>query len=221
MRDTPSGKAYSGVVENNDKRVRVTMFNGPKLDTVPLDPAKAHIYIPNGLGRRLNYFPTDQKELGPWEAKSKEVMNLETGLSPSHYLSMPWVAIDTGSGTWYAAVHDARVRLKRIGVRWYNRAKRTDVRFRHPVSIRAGDKWALPETVFEKVDGDWHAAAKRYRAWFDSAHKAVRSAAPDWTRDLTGWLLVIMKQQNEELMWPYTDIPKLCDVAERNGLNSI
>ena len=71
MRDTPSGKAYSGVVENNDKRVRVTMFNGPKLDAVPLDPAKAHIYIPNGLGRRLNYFPTDQKELGPWEAKSK------------------------------------------------------------------------------------------------------------------------------------------------------
>ena len=219
--DTPSGKAYSGVVENNDKRVRVTMFNGPKLDAVALDPAKAHIYIPAGFGRRLNYFPTDQKKLEPWERKSNEIMYLETSPYPSRHLSMPWVAIDTGSGTWYAAVHDAQERFKRIGVRWYNRAKKTDVRFRHPVSIRAGDKWELPETVFEKVDGDWHAAAKRYRAWFDSAHKAVRSAAPDWTRDLTGWLLVIMKQQNEELMWPYTDIPKLCDVAERNGLNSI
>ena len=221
VRDTPSGKAYSGVVESNDKRVRVTMFNGPKLDTVALDPAKAHIYIPAGFGRRLNYFPTDPKNLGPWEAKSKEILSLETSPYPSRYLSMPWIAIDTGIGTWYAAVHDAQERFKRIGVRWYNRAKKTDVRFRHSVSIRAGDKWELPETVFEKVDGDWHAAAKRYRAWFDSAHKAVRSAAPDWTRDLTGWLLVIMKQQNEELMWPYTDIPKLCDVAERNGLNSI
>lgn len=221
VRDTPSGKSYSGVVENNDKRVRVTMFNGPKLDTVALDPAKAHIYIPAGFGRRLNYFPTDQKKLEPWERKSNEIMYLETSPYPSRHLSMPWIAIDTGSGTWYAAVHDAQERFKRIGVRWYNRAKKTDVRFRHLVSIRAGDKWELPETVFEKVDGDWHAAAKRYRAWFDSAHKAVRSAAPDWTRDLTGWLLVIMKQQNEELMWPYTDIPKLCDVAERNGLNSI
>ena len=219
--DTPSGKSYSGVVENNDKRVRVTMFNGPRLDAVALDPAKAHIYIPAGFGRRLNYFPTDQKKLEPWERKSNEIMYLETSPYPSRHLSMPWIAIDTGSGTWYAAVHDAQERFKRIGVRWYNRAKRTDVRFRHSVSIRAGDKWVLPETVFEKVDGDWHAAAKRYRAWFDSAHKAVRSAAPDWTRDLTGWLLVIMKQQNEELMWPYTDIPKLCDVAERNGLNSI
>ena len=221
VRDTPSGKAYSGVVENNDKRVRVTMFNGPKLDAVALDPAKAHIYIPAGFGRRLNYFPTDQKKLEPWERKSNEIMYLETSPYPSRHLSMPWIAIDTGSGTWYAAVHDAQERFKRIGVRWYNRAKKTDVRFRHSVSIRAGDKWTLPETVFEKVDGDWHAAAKRYRAWFDSAHKAVRSAAPDWTRDLTGWLLVIMKQQNEELMWPYTDIPKLCDVAERNGLNCI
>ncbi len=221
VRDTPSGKAYSGVVENNDKRVRVTMFNGPRLDTVALDPAKAHIYIPAGFGRRLNYFPTDQKKLEPWERKSNEIMYLETGPYPSRHLSMPWIAIDTGNGTWYAAVHDAQERFKRIGVRWYNRAKKTDVRFRHSVSIRAGDKWELPETVFEKVGGDWHAAAKRYRAWFDSAHQAVRSAAPDWTRDLTGWLLVIMKQQNEELMWPYTDIPKLCDVAERNGLNSI
>lgn len=221
VRETPSGKAYSGVVENNDKRMRVTMFNGPRLDTIALNPAKAHIYIPAGFGRRLNYFPTDQKKLEPWEKKSNEIMYLETSPYPSRYLSMPWIAIDTGSGTWYAAVHDAQERFKRIGVRWYNRAKKTDVRFRHSVSIRAGDKWELPETVFEKVDGDWHAAAKRYRAWFDSAHKAVRSAAPDWTRDLTGWLLVIMKQQNEELMWPYTDIPKLCDVAERNGLNSI
>ena len=221
VRDTPSGKVYSGVVENNDKRVRVTMFNGPKLDAVALDPATAHIYVPSGFGRRLNNFPTDGRISAPWEAKSRAFMYMETGPYPSRHLTMPWVAVDTGSGTWYAAVHDARERAKRIGVRWYFRERRADVRFRHPVSIRAGDTWELPETVFEKVSGDWHAAAKRYRAWFDSAHPAVRSAAPDWTRDLTGWLLVIMKQQNEELMWPYTDIPKLCDVAERNGLNSI
>jgi len=221
VRGTPNGKAYSGVVENNDKRARVTMFNGPKLDAVAVDPSKASLYIPAGFGRRLNHFPLDAKDAAPWQRKYNGIMYMETGLYPSRHLTMPWVAIDTGKGTWYAAVHDARERAKRIGVRWYHRAKNADVRFRHPVSIRAGDKWELPETVFEKVDGNWHAAAKRYRAWFDTTHPAVRSAAPDWTRDLTGWLLVIMKQQNEELMWPYTDIPKLCDVAERNGLNSI
>jgi len=221
VRDTPNGKVYSGVVENNDSRARVTMFNGPRLGAVALDPARAHIYIPSGFGRRLNYFPLDGKKSGPWDAGTDSFLCTETKLYPSPYFTMPWIAVDTGGGTWYAAVHDVRERAKRVGVRWYHREKNADVRFRHPVSIRAGDRWELPETVFEKVGGDWHAAAKRYRAWFDTTHPAVRSAAPDWTRDLTGWLLVIMKQQNEELMWPYTDIPRLCDVAERNGLNSI
>lgn len=218
---TAFGKAYSGFVENNEKGVRVVHFNGPVMDKVALDPAKAHVYVPAGFGRRFNHFPLDGKKSRPWETKTPDFLYVETGLYPSRFLTMPWVAIDTGSGTWYAAVHDAKERAKRIGVRWYHHDRCADVRFRHPVSIRTGDTWALPETVFEKVPGDWHAAAKRYRAWYDSAHPSVRSAAPDWTRDLTGWLLVIMKQQNEELMWPYTDIPKLCDVAERNGLNSI
>ncbi|MBR1588080.1 MAG: hypothetical protein IJ658_07125, partial [Kiritimatiellae bacterium] len=221
VRGTPSGKAYSGAVENNDKRVRVTMFNGPKLDAVAVDPDRASLYIPAGFGRRINHFPLAEEHAAPWKLQAGGFMCLETSLYPSRFLTMPWVAIDTGGGTWYAAVHDARERAKRVGVRWHHREKNADVRFRHPVSIRAGDKWELPETVFERMPGGWHDAAKRYRAWFDAAHPAVRSAAPDWTRDLTGWLLVIMKQQNEELMWPYADIPKLCDVAERNGLNSI
>ncbi len=30
-----------------------------------------------------------------------------------------------------------------------------------------------------------------------------------------------MRQQNEQLIWKYTDIPLLCDIAERNGLDCI
>ena len=221
---TPLGKAYSGYVENNEKGVRVVYFNGPVMDKVDVDPANASLCYAYGFGRRINHFPLNgkgRKSVSPWEAKTSDFMYYETGLYPSRFLTMPWVAVDTGSGTWYAAVHDAKERAKRIGVRWYHRDRQLDIRFRHPISVRAGERWEMPETVFEKMPGDWHAAARRYRAWFDSAHPAVRSAAPGWTRDLTGWLLVIMKQQNEELMWPYTDIPRLCDVAERNGLNSI
>ena len=221
VRETPSGRVYSGVVENNDSRARVTMFNGPTLGAVAIDPEKAHIYLPSGFGRRLNHFPLETKGHGRWEVRKDGTMYLESSPYPSRFLTMPWIAVDTGAGTWYAAVHDAKERIKRIGVKWHYRAKEADVRFRHPVSVRAGGRWDIPETAFEKMRGDWHGAAKRYRAWFDSAHPAVRSSVPDWTRDLTGWLLVIMKQQNEELMWPYTDIPRICDVAERSGLNSI
>ncbi len=221
IQTTPEGKTYTGFVENNAKGVRVVKFNGPKLDSMAVNPAKAALYIPGGFGRRLRYFPLDAKDAAPWTKVGNVHMALETGLYPSRDLTMPWVALDTGNGTFYAAVHDPKARAKTIGIRWTPNEKHADVRFRHPVSIRTGERWELPETVFARMPGDWHDAAKRYRAWYDSTRPAVMSAALAWPRDLTGWLLVIMKQQNEELMWPYTDIPKLCDVAERNGLNCI
>ena len=221
VKDTPNGKVYSGYLENNEKGARVVRFNGPKLDSVSLDPGKAALYYAHGFGRRIRHFPLDRKDAAPWKATHPSFMELEIDIYPCRKLTMPWVALDTGNGTWYAAVHDAKAQTKFIGARWYSSERKIDLRFRHLISVRTGERWVLPETVFEKMPGDWHDAAKRYRAWYDSARPGVMSAAPDWTRDLTGWLLVIMKQQNEELMWPYTDIPKLCDVAERNGLNCI
>ena len=219
--NTSTGKIYSGSIENNENGARVVHFNGPTLDKVDVTPDKASLYMPIGFGRRLRHFPTDRKDAAPWNASHPSYMTLEVEVYPCRKLTMPWVALDTGNGTYYAAVLDAEARTKMIGLRWYDHEKKADVRFRHPISVRAGQRWEMPMTVFEKVAGDWHDAAKRYRAWYNSARPAVMSAAPDWTRDLTGWLLVIMKQQNEELMWPYTDIPRLCDVAERNGLNCI
>ncbi len=235
-RTTPNGTVYNGLVENNEPGLRVSRFIGPKLQRVGLDPDSASLYLPSGFGRRLRYFPTGDMPNGPW-AKCAPFMYLELGgrphgqkgdligAYPSCRMTMPWTALEAGDGTtYYAAVHDEKAAPKRVGFRWYPGEKNLDIRFWHHISVRTGEKWSLPETVFEKIRGDWHAAARRYRAWYDSVHAAsrsIRAAAPAWTRDITGWLLVIMKQQNEELMWKYTDIPKLCDVAERNGLNCI
>ena len=219
-RATPQGVTYSGTVENDEKGALLTRFIGPKLPKVGADPKTASLYVPEGFGRRLGDFPAKGEKRKSWTREGASFI-FETGLYPSRFFTMPWLALETGGDTWYAGVHDAAANPKKAGVRWYQDDKTVDFRFWHPMFVRVGERWKLPETVFEKLEGDWHAAAKRYRAWYDVARPAVRSAAPDWTRDLTGWLLVIMKQQNEELMWPYTDIPKLCAVAERNGLNSI
>ena len=219
-RTTPQGVTYTGRIENNEKGAMLTRFIGPKLPKIALDPKTASLYIPEGFGRRVNSFPAKGEKTKPWTG-SGAYLTLETGLYPSRHFTMPWLALETDAATWYAGVHDAGARTKKAGVRWYHGEKNADFRFWHLIFVRAGEKWNLPETVFEKLEGNWHAAAKRYRAWYDAARPAVRSATLDWTRDLTGWLLVIMKQQNEELMWPYTDIPRLCDVAARNGLNGI
>lgn len=219
-RRTSQGVTYSGTVENNEKGAMLTRFIGPKLPKIGTDPKAASLYIPEGFGRRVNSFPAKGEDAKPWKDAGAFYL-LETGLYPSRYYTMPWIALETGGDTWYAGLHSADASPRKAGVRWYPGDKAVDFRFCHPMFVRAGEKWSLPETVFEKLGGGWHAAAKRYRAWYDAVRPAVRSATPDWSRDLTGWLLVIMKQQNEELMWPYTDIPRLCDVAEKNGLNAI
>ncbi len=230
-RAVPGGVAWRGEVVNNDPGLRVTAFDGPFSDGMRVDPAAAALYLPEGLGRRLNHFPSERElsslapskgwmALAQWRNAGGGTAALDTGIYPSARYPMPWGALETGFGTRYAGVHDAAAAPKRLHLRWIPNDNAAVFAFKHLFSLPAGGGWKIPETVFAKVDGDWHAAASRYRAWYDSVH-AVRAAAPDWTRDLTGWLLVIMKQQNEELMWPYTDIPKLCDAAERNGLNCI
>ncbi len=235
-RATPCGKTYTGRIVNNDKGMRVTMFEGPYVDRVPIDPQDAALYVPCGLGHRECDFPrANDKKVKPlpsqdfvpstwrrsdWYSLPDGRYSYNTCIYPGVGNTMPWMALSTEGRTLYAGVHDAKARPKKMRLRWNPSDNRVDVAFDHYLFLQCGETFELPETVFETLDGDWHAAAKRYRRWYDGVRQ-VRAATPDWTRDVTGWLLVIMRQQNEELMWPYTDIPKLCDVAEKNGLNCI
>ncbi len=236
-RTTPGGRTYTGKIANNEKGVRVTAFEGPCLGRVRVDPSDATVYVPQGMGRRIFHFPSaDDEKIPPaptaeperntwtpvkWFRRADGRFTLDSGYYPGATgLTMPWVALASGGDAWYAGVHDPKARPKRFRLRWTPDARCAEPAFDHRFFLEAGGAWEMPETVFEKVGSDWHRAAKRYRAWYDTVHD-VRAAAPAWTQVSTGWVLVIMRQQNEELFWKYTDIPKLCDIAQRNGLDCI
>ncbi len=235
-RTVPDGKSYKGKIVNNDKGIRVTAFEGPYFDRVRVDPFDAALYIPQGMGRRISSFPqANAPKIPPvpaasdhntwaktgWFRRKDGRMTFDTGFHPGATgITMPWTALDSGYGTYYVGVHDSKAQPKRFRLRWTPNERRAEPAFDHRLFLEAGGTWEIPETVCEKLEGDWHQGAKRYRAWYDTVRE-VRTAAPAWTQDVTGWVLVIMRQQNEEVFWKYTDIPKLCDVAERNGLNCI
>ena len=235
-RVVPGGKSYRGRVENNDAGIRVTAFEGPYFDRVRVSPADAKFYIPQGVGRRIATFPargaTNYKPVPAeadentwtktdWFSLRDGRFTFDTGYHPgASGLTMPWMALDTGFGTFYAGAHDPKAQPKRLRMRWTPNENRAEIAFDHRLFLAAGKSWEIPETVCEKTEGDWHAAAKRYRKWYDTVRE-VRAATPAWTQEVAGWLLVIMRQQNEALFWKYTDIPKLCDVCEKNGLDCI
>ena len=235
-RTVPGGKAYKGLIVNNDKGIRIVAFEGPYFNRVRVDPADAAFYFAQGTGRCVKEFPNagqagikpvspenDRNSWAPsgWFALKDGRYTFDTGFHPGATgLTMPWMALDSGYGTFYMGAHDPKAQPKRLRMRWTPNERRAEVAFDHRLFLEAGGTWDIPETVCEKMEGDWHDAAKRYRTWYDTVRE-VRAATPDWTRDTTGWLLVIMRQQNEALFWKYTDIPLLCDVAQKNGLDCI
>ncbi len=235
-RTVPGGKSYKGKIVNNDKGIRVTAFEGPYFDRVRVDTSDARVYLPQGMGRRISYFPPTNAAKHPpvpaasdhntwvktgWFRRRDGRFTLDTGFHPGATgITMPWMALDSGYGTYYVGAQDPKAQPKRFRLRWTPNERRAEPAFDHRLFLEAGGTWEIPETVCQKLEGDWHQAAQRYRAWYDTVRE-VRTAAPAWTQDVTGWVLVIMRQQNEALFWKYTDIPKLCDVAERNGLNCI
>ena len=232
------GRTYAGLVENKDDGIRVLSFVGPFFDRVRTDPAASALYVPEGLGKRVRTFPQSDRNLKPvpsvierkdksnwmratWYAAGDGRATFASGCYPGATgLTMPWYALEGADGGVYAGVHDAEATPKRMLVRYDPREERSDLGFEHPMFLGPGETWRLPETVFAPYQGDWHEAAKRYRAWYDTVRQ-VGTCSPAWANAFTGWLLVIMRQQNEALFWPYTDIPKLCDVAEANGLGCI
>ena len=234
-RVTPTGKTYAGRIENRADDVMVTAFDGPFFGPVATDPKTTRVYLPDGLGRRVTTFPTGAAKLKPlpdmgakqrnapvgWYADAAGRATLTGSFYPSRNMSMQFFAADFADGQGlYAAAHDPDSRTKRPLLRHDGGAGSSDFGFGHRLFLRSGQAWVLPETVFERYTGDWHTAARRYRRWYDGA-RAVGAATADWAKKTTGQLLVIMKQQNEALFWPYTDLPKLCDVAEANGLDTI
>ena len=91
---------------------------------------------------------------------------------------------------------------------------------RYPM-LACGESWSSQPVVVRPHPGDWHAGAKMYRAWMEREAGFVPPDRPDWCRDMTGWLRVILKQHHGELNWDYSDIPALYDELEAAGFKTL
>ena len=91
---------------------------------------------------------------------------------------------------------------------------------RYPM-LEAGETWRGQAIDCFPHAGDWHAGARFYRAFMDTDGGFTPPVRPDWCRDMTGWLRVILKQHHCELNWDYADIPALYDECAAAGLNTL
>ncbi len=93
--------------------------------------------------------------------------------------------------------------------------------FIHYPMMKAGETYESPVIVCYLHQGDWHQGAKLYRRWMDQTGSFVPPVLPDWCRDFTGWLRVILKQHHCECNWTFDDIPALYDECEAEGFKTL
>lgn len=212
---------FGGEIQNRTKDWVVKTITGPVVNGIRTELAQTPLLMPYGFGYRFNNVPQEGKKKS-WNtvAWSKERNNLTlSAVYPSCGGTMQWFAFAGEKNGLYFGSLDPRYGAKVLSVRYDLARKTFGATFQHRIFIRAGERCTLPPTVVRPYAGDWHVAARTYRAWANTAGKQIEK--PAWAKTATGWLLAILKQQNGEIIWPYTLLDKLCDVADAHGLDMI
>jgi len=214
-----NGDAFeiAGELRNSAQGWVVCGFIGPVLNGIQADLSKQPLLTPDGFGRITHRPPGADKGSKPWAATGDR-FELSSPY-PSRSGSMQWCAFAGPQGGLYLGCHDGAHAAKDLCVRYSPGSRAFAFAIKHHVFCPPGDRRALPPLVIRPYQGTWHAAARHYRAWFDSVRPVCQ--APAWARNASGWLLCILKQQNGEVMWDYRSLNALCDVADKRGLDML
>lgn len=225
---TPGGLKLNGSVANSEEGWLVTALEGPVIGAFPARPFATRIYLPYGTGQRINSVPSGVGlKTSRWneDMANGSVYSFRTERYPGHFMTMSYMALDSDDGEYaYVGYHDRQHRAMHFKVVYTIEKHLIDV---WPVSeffVHSGETYALGEMEFLRGKGDWHRAARHYRAKYEELHGKdfiAFNRAPRWVRGISGWLLTILKQQNGEIIYPYGDIDKVCDYAEKTGMNLV
>ena len=208
------GFLWTGEITNNEPGWVVCGFTGPVLDSIQVDLATHPLLLPEGFGRRIaGVLPAKEKSATPDAGKHFEL----AWTYPSNRGTMQWCALAGAQAGLYVGCHDATHSAKSFGVHYTRDEKRLGLTLKHLGFCGPGKQWTLAPTMICPYEGSWHAAARYYRAWVDSA-SPLRDV-PAWAKNASGWLLCILKQQNGEILWDYPSLAKLADVADQRGLD--
>ena len=225
---------WSGRIVNREKGavvLGVEVMSGSR-DVVE---GKSALYLPHVYGRRIRNWPVHgvtQPGVQMWRETERSVFvpamskwDASTGSRavplpyPSKLATMQWATLNDGEKGFYLASEDPLAGAKDIQVVYDSNTKRIRMGFNFPMFLQKGETFSIPRVVMKDYAGTWRTAAKTYRRWWDSCRKVVH--IPESAKDFTGFFMVILKQQNGEIAWPYTEFDSLGDAALAHGFRHV
>lgn len=160
------------------------------------------LLLPDGLGTRISK---------PSSCPRQELHY------PSGRCTMAWSGLAGKNSGIYFGRHDAGFSSLRIIVAGNGETLTWGIR--QKPWIAPGRKWRSAPVVLGRYDGPWEAAADIYKDW--AATWSDRSALPAWPSAQSGWMLTILKQQNQEIYWNYRDLGRVWRLALDHGLTAV
>lgn len=193
---------FAGSLRIENGKWIISELDYPKLEEIRFKDINTGIYWPIGLGQYFN---------NPSDFGSRSLRYPSGGT-----MAMSWFSLNTKNEGLYIGSHDPIQETKIFSLEYDEAVKKYNAQ----INAKIHDtKYSIPDIIIKPYSGSWRSAAKYYRNWYDSYFKII--TPPDWVKDNSGWLLAILKQQNMEVMWPYNEIDKLCDIAEQFNLSTI
>ncbi len=145
--------------------------------------------------------------------------------------SMQWFTFNNGEEGLYFGSHDKTlmstvldVAMGSGGRRWRDE-RPADAQNAMTASIvkfpfvKSGETWDSEPVVLRLYRGDWHEAARTYRAWADTCMR--KPDPPQWVRRTPGWVTTTMKGQSGPIRSTYADLPGMLKQAQTMGISLI
>jgi hypothetical protein len=226
------GVEILATIANNEQGWMVRSFEGPSLTGLKAGVEDA-VLIPLGTGFRISIKESlaiaEKIKNGEepetllnkrlkW-AWNSEKSHFECSLAyPSQYCTMQWCALQGKCGGIYVASHDEKFSYKYMNVSFDPSNSNLHIGFCNMLECFPGEKVEVAPVVYKPYKGEWYECSDTYRKWY-SSHRTI-AERPEWVKNCRGWLLAILKQQNDEVIVPYEEIGGLlADAAEERGID--
>lgn len=215
------------LLKNDEKKLVAVEFEGPVIQGIDVKLEDYKLLMPCGVGQEFIQTPdTDiaSKKVSfkgglSWTSNKDGNIYSINAHYPSRFATMQWCAFAGNNGGMYFASHDNRHASKQFNINYHKDNQKLSFSFLHQFACHPGENYQIPNLVIAPFSGSWHVAANRYRTWFDTSVKL--QDVPVWAQNASGWMLTILKQQNNEVMWDYPALLEMSKISEERGLDII
>lgn len=195
-------------LENHTPSEILREFQFPMLKNVRLRPQSKLIWSACGGACHKNIPAMVQSGFSCYMAQDNKAIE-KSVLYPGRASTNSYV-IDDGANSLYLGSHDESFQNTLHLLR--KRGEKIDLAMVKYPYLKPGEKKSCPEYVISLYSGDWHRGALKYRKWADSWYHPQKPA--DSILGSNGWQRIIMRHQYGELLYKYTDMPRIL----RSGL---